>query len=97
MTVATLQDQINVKSDARLRRRIDDKLDPIRQIAGNANVQCTIPARFVSSNPDGSVSMDATILLDALADGYMNLRRDQARQQLTRDFLEKVAQAGIEI
>ena len=80
MTINALQEQINVQADARLRRRIDERLDPIRgQSAQRTRIRMTPLA-----------------MVNLIADAAFNQRRDQARNKATRDFLDKVAQAGIE-
>lgn len=97
MSIATLQDQINTKADARLRRRIDERLDPLRQDVADIGVITFNAVDPLQSAQPVSVQLDAVALVNVLADAAFSQRRDQARNKLTRDFLAKVADAGIAI
>lgn len=96
MTTKTLQDQIEAAADAELQAKINARLEPIRsQVA-------RLPAvEFEANDPAQSaqkikVSMTPAELIDIVGLAAFAHRRDQARLKRTRDFLDKVAAAGIE-
>lgn len=97
MTIAALQQQINAKSDARLRRRIDERLDPLRQDVANMPALVFMADETAQTAQQVEVTMAAIELVNVLAEAAFMQRRDQVRNKATRDFLEKVAAAGIEI
>ena len=97
MTIALLQEQINTHSDAKLRGRIDERLDPLRQDVGKLRAITFMATETAQTAQQVEITMSAVDLVNVLADAAFLQRRDQARNKATRDFLEKVAAAGIEI
>lgn len=97
MSTKELQEQINTKSDAELKASIDARLAPIASMVDG------LPAiEFEANDPAQSaqkitVSLQPERLVRLVARSIYQNRRDQARLQKTRDFLDKVAAAGIEI
>ena len=96
MTIAALQEQINTASDARLRRRIDERLDDLRRDVSQMPAFEFDATEAAQTAQPVRVQMTPADLVNILAEAAFNSRRDQARNRATRDFLEKVAQAGIE-
>ena len=83
-----LRDKIYSASDARLRRQIDERLDPIRTAVSGRNLQTPVlEAR----------RYDVMELVQIMADSVFAVRRDQARAELTTKFLEKVRQGGFDV
>lgn len=97
MTIEALQQQINSAADAKLRRRIDERLDPLRQDVANMPAITFSAQEANQSVQPVTVTITPAELINVLADAAFNLRRDQARQKATRDFLAKVTAAGIDI
>lgn len=96
MTIHALQNQINAKADARLRGKIDAKLDPLRQELAHLPALVIFEAAETSQTAQPvEVSMTAVELVNILADFAVRHRRDQARTRATKEFLEKLEAAGI--
>lgn len=99
MTMKTLEDQLNAKADAETRRKIDERLDPIRQHVSRLP-EIVFPATAIEYDPKDNtvhISMRPIDLLNLVADAAFINRRDQARKQRSDNFLERVSAAGIDI
>lgn len=75
-----LRDKLFSKADADLRQRIDDKLDPLRQLATGINA-IDVPAG----------SYTPVQIINHIADAAFDDRRDQVRNQVIDKFLARVA------
>lgn len=83
-----LRDKIYAAADARLRRKIDERLDPIRQAVSGRNLQTPVlEAR----------SYDLMELVQMIADRVFAIRRDQERAELTTTFLSRVREGGFDV
>lgn len=97
MSINALQDQINAAADARLRRQIDERLDPIRQQVSQMPEYEFAAMEVNQTAQQTLVRMTPLAMVNIVAEAAFDQRRDQARNRATRDFLDKVAAAGINI
>lgn len=74
-----LRDKIFAAADGRLRKRIDERLDVLRQDAG-----------LIGNVTINGMPVTAISAVNAIADAAFRARRDTARQQAVDDFLQKV-------
>lgn len=79
-SIDVLRDKLYAESDARLRRLVDERLDPLR-VAGNLVVNITEARAYT-----------ITELTNMIGEAYMAERRAQARNQYVDDFMRKVHQ-----
>ena len=80
-SIDILRDKLYSEADAALRRRIDDRLDMLRQAGGNQSVNIT-EARVYTFGE----------LVTLMADSYFAANRDTNRNQYVDAFMRKVQQ-----
>ncbi len=83
--IDVLRDKLFAQSDAKLRRLIDERLEPVRQLVGGR------PGMKIKVN-DGTYSLEQVVT--KLADALHAERRDQARAETVSEFIKKVEEFG---